>query len=116
MATISLEQVTKIYPNDFEAIHELDLELAEGTVVADTVGDMPCVFLGGLYRAELVTAERLRRLANGTPPWPSIDPGKALPWIERKTGLALAQSQAAAILEIERSTLDRKIKGYDLKR
>jgi exodeoxyribonuclease V alpha subunit len=31
-------------------------------------------------------------------PWGAeIDPGKALPWIERKTGLALAQSQAAAI-------------------
>src|ERR1700685_4463423 len=26
----------------------LDLELAEGTVVADTVGDVSCVFLGGL--------------------------------------------------------------------
>ena len=30
MATISLEQVTKIYPNGFEAIHELDLEVADG--------------------------------------------------------------------------------------
>src|SRR5471030_3042084 len=30
----------------------LDLELTEGTVIADTVGDAPCVFLGGLYRAE----------------------------------------------------------------
>ena len=30
----------------------LDLELAEGTVVADRVADTPCVFLGGLYRAE----------------------------------------------------------------
>ena len=29
---------------------------AEGTVIADTVGDMPCVFLGGLYRAEQVIA------------------------------------------------------------
>ena len=29
----------------------LDLELAEGTVVADTVEDTPCVFLGGLHRA-----------------------------------------------------------------
>ena len=75
----------------------LDLELAEGTVIADTVGDMPCVFLAGLYRAEQGIAERLRRLANGTLPWPSIDPEKALPWIERKTGLALAQSQVAAI-------------------
>jgi exodeoxyribonuclease V alpha subunit len=30
----------------------LDLELTEGTVIADTVGDVPCVFLGGLHRAE----------------------------------------------------------------
>jgi exodeoxyribonuclease V alpha subunit len=33
----------------------------------------------------------------GTPPWPSIDSEKALPWIEQKTGLTLAQSQTAAI-------------------
>jgi hypothetical protein len=74
----------------------LDLELAEGTVIADTVGDVPYVFLAGLYRAEQGIAERLRRLINGTLPWPSIDPEKALPWIERKTGLALATSQVAA--------------------
>jgi exodeoxyribonuclease V alpha subunit len=75
----------------------LDLELAAGTLIADTVGDRPCVFLGGLYRAEQVIAERLRRLLNGTLPWPHIDPEKALPWIEQKTGLALAASQVAAI-------------------
>ena len=34
----------------------LDLELAERTVVADTVGEMACVFLSGLYRAEQVIA------------------------------------------------------------
>ena len=75
----------------------LDLELVEGTVVADTVGDMPCVFLGGLYRAEKVIAERIKELLNGTLPWATIDPDKALPWIEQKTGLALAPSQVAAI-------------------
>jgi exodeoxyribonuclease V alpha subunit len=75
----------------------LDLELAEKTVIADTVGDTPCVFLGGLYRAEKVIAERIRRLANGALPWSFIDPDKALPWIERKTGLSLAPSQVAAI-------------------
>ena len=42
----------------------LDLELAEGTVIADTVGETPCVFLAGLYRAEQVIAERLLRLVN----------------------------------------------------
>ena len=75
----------------------LDLELAEGTVIAGTVGDTACVFLGGLYRAEQVIAERLLRLINGTLPWPYIDPEKALPWIEQKTGLSLAESQIAAI-------------------
>jgi exodeoxyribonuclease V alpha subunit len=75
----------------------LHLELIAGTVVADTVGDRPCVFLGGLYRAEQVIAERLRRLLNGPVPWPVIDPDKALPWIEQKIGLALAASQVEAI-------------------
>jgi len=32
----------------------LDLELAEGTVIGDTVGDVPCVFLVALHRAEKV--------------------------------------------------------------
>ena len=75
----------------------LDLELAEATVVAETVGETACIFLAGLYRAERVIAERIRRLACGRPPWPYIDPGKALPWIEQKTGLSLAESQVAAI-------------------
>src|SRR5438067_366344 len=75
----------------------LDLELAEGTVIADTVGETACIFLAGLYRAEQVIAERILRLANGKLPWPYIDPEKALPWIEQKTGLSLAESQVAAI-------------------
>jgi len=36
-------------------------------------------------------------LANGKLPWPWIDPAKALPWVEQRIGLALAQSQVAAI-------------------
>jgi exodeoxyribonuclease V alpha subunit len=75
----------------------LDLELADRTVVADKVGETACIFLAGLYRAEQLIAERIRCLANGTLPWPFIDPEKALPWIEQKTGLALAASQIAAI-------------------
>ena len=75
----------------------IDLELADGTVIADSVGETACIFLGGLYRAEKVIAERLLRLANGTLPWPYIDPEKALPWIEKKTGLKLAETQIAPI-------------------
>jgi exodeoxyribonuclease V alpha subunit len=75
----------------------LGLELTERTVIADTVGATACVFLGGLYRAEQVIAERLRCLVNGTLPWPYIDPEKALRWVEQKIGLALAESQIAAV-------------------
>jgi exodeoxyribonuclease V alpha subunit len=75
----------------------LELELADGTVVADHVGERPCVFLAGLYRAERTIAERLLRLAAGTLPWPWIDPDKALPWVEGRIGLILAASQVAAI-------------------
>jgi exodeoxyribonuclease V alpha subunit len=75
----------------------LDLELQEGTVVADQVGETPCVFLAGLHRAERIIAERLMRIANGTLPWHWIDPDKALPWVAQRIGLALAESQVAAI-------------------
>ena len=75
----------------------LDLELTEGTVVADNVGETPCVFLTRLYRAERAIAERLIRLAKSQLPWPSIDPDKALPWVEQRSGLQLADSQKTAI-------------------
>ena len=75
----------------------LELELAEGTVVADTVADTPCVFLAALHRAERLIAERLLRIAAGRLPWPAIDAARALPWVERKTGLSLAPSQAKAV-------------------
>jgi exodeoxyribonuclease V alpha subunit len=75
----------------------LELELRDGAVVADTVSETPCIFLAGLYHAEKAIAERIRCLANGALPWPFIDPVKALPWIEQKTGLSLAESQVEAI-------------------
>jgi exodeoxyribonuclease V alpha subunit len=75
----------------------LDLELREGTVVAVRVGETPCVFLASLHRAERTIADRLTRLANGPLPWPWIDPDKAMPWVEKRIGFALAESQVAAI-------------------
>ena len=41
----------------------LELELHDGTVIADRVGETACVFLTGLHRAERTIAERLLRLA-----------------------------------------------------
>src|SRR3712207_4956216 len=75
----------------------LGLELEAGDVVADTLEGQGCVFLAGLHRAEREIAERLRRLAAGAPPWPTIDAERAIPWVEEKTGLTLAESQREAV-------------------
>ncbi|MBW6401856.1 ATP-dependent RecD-like DNA helicase [Roseomonas sp. HJA6] len=75
----------------------LDLELADGSVVADQVGDAACIFLAGLYAAERGIAERLLALRQGTLPWDWIDPAKALPWAEQRVGLTLAESQRHAV-------------------
>jgi exodeoxyribonuclease V alpha subunit len=48
-----------------------------------------------LHRAQFL--DQLMRLANSKLPWPWIDPDKALPWVEGRIGLALAESQVAAI-------------------
>jgi exodeoxyribonuclease V alpha subunit len=75
----------------------LALELEAGEVVANTVADRDCVFLAGLYRAEQAIAERLRALSRGRLPWSEIDADKAIPWVETRTGLTLAESQRTAV-------------------
>lgn len=72
-------------------------ELDAGAVITDTVAARDCVFLAGLYRAEQSIAARLKSLAVGMPPWPAIDADKAIPWVEERTGLTLADSQKAAV-------------------
>lgn len=83
----------------------LQEELAEETVTADRVGDADCIFLTGLYLAERGISEHVKRIRAGALPWPEIDAQKAVPWIEQKTGLTLAASQAEAIRLALRSKL-----------
>ncbi|WP_159014802.1 ATP-dependent RecD-like DNA helicase [Acidisoma sp. S159] len=75
----------------------LDLELQGGDVIADTLDGQRCIFLAGLYRAERSIADRLHTLSAGRPSWPLIDVARAIPWVERKTGLRLAESQMQAL-------------------
>src|ERR1700756_4094548 len=73
------------------------LELEGGAVIADDLEGRRCVFLAALYRAEREIAEKLKTLAVGKPCWPAIDVEKAIPWVEQRTKLALADSQKAAL-------------------
>jgi exodeoxyribonuclease V alpha subunit len=74
----------------------LKLELEAGSVITDSIENRACVFLAGLYRAEQSIVSRLKALIDGPPPWPEIAADKAIPWVEGKTGLALAESQKNA--------------------
>jgi exodeoxyribonuclease V alpha subunit len=82
---------------DTIVLDALRLELDAGQVIADQVEGRDCVFLGGLYHAERSIADRLRILLRGSLPWKSIDAEKAIPWVEARTGLTLADSQKTAI-------------------
>jgi exodeoxyribonuclease V alpha subunit len=75
----------------------LSLELQGGAVIADDLDGRRCVFLAGLHRAEREIADKLKALAVGKPPWPLIDADKAIPWVEKRTKLALAETQIEAV-------------------
>jgi exodeoxyribonuclease V alpha subunit len=75
----------------------LGLELQDGAVIADDLDDRRCIFLAGLYRAEREIAAKLRALGSGNQPWPLIDADRAIPWVEKRTQLKLANSQIEAV-------------------
>lgn len=78
-------------------VDALKLELEAGAVISDTVENRRCLFLAGLYRAERSMVSRLQALIDGRPPWPDIEADKAIPWVEGKTSLTLADSQKDAV-------------------
>jgi exodeoxyribonuclease V alpha subunit len=75
----------------------LSLELEAGDVISDEVDGQSCIFLAGLHRSERAIADRLRALQEGALPWPHVDPAKAIPWVEARAGITLAESQRAAL-------------------
>jgi exodeoxyribonuclease V alpha subunit len=75
----------------------LALETAEGTVVCDTIEGTPCVFLPHLRKAEDAVAAIIRDLAVGQVPWGAIDADKAVPWVEARLGVTLAEGQKQAV-------------------
>jgi exodeoxyribonuclease V alpha subunit len=78
-------------------------EVAEGTLVEDTLGGQPAVFLGWLFHSERNIAERLSALGAGPPPWSGIEADRALSWVEARTGISLAPSQSAALRQALRA-------------
>ena len=83
----------------------LDLELAEGSVVADALNLEPAIFLFSLHRDEQAIATALQHLNQGAPPWGTIDASVAIPWVEHRLGIELAETQKAAVRQALASKL-----------
>jgi exodeoxyribonuclease V alpha subunit len=72
-------------------------ELASETIIADAVDGEPCLFLAPLHHAERSIATQIVRLKSGAPPWPRFNSAQAIPWVEAKLSITLADSQKKAI-------------------
>jgi exodeoxyribonuclease V alpha subunit len=85
-------------------IDQVIVEVAINTAVQDRsliredIEGEPWLYLAGLFRAETGVAKSVRRIASASPhPLPAIDVEKALPWVEQRLGIQLAESQQEAI-------------------
>jgi exodeoxyribonuclease V alpha subunit len=93
-----VEKAEKLLEVPRERIEEaLGLELACGEVVEEALASQRGIFLAWLARAEQVIASSIAGLARGPLPWPEIDAARAIPWVEAKTGLSLAEGQKEAL-------------------
>jgi exodeoxyribonuclease V alpha subunit len=75
----------------------IELDIQEKNLIAESIAGTPALFLAPLYWAEVGVAGHLLRLMKGTPAWGSIDPEKAMPWVEQRTKLTLSESQRRAV-------------------
>ena len=72
-------------------------EIEDQVLLPDTVDGQPCVFLAPLYYAEQSITAQIRRLKTDLTTLPAFDADRAIPWVEQKLSIQLADSQKAAI-------------------
>ncbi len=72
-------------------------EIDDEVLFPDTVDTQPCVFLAPLYFAEQSIAAQIQRLKRDVTTLPTFDADKAIPWVEMKLAIQLADSQKEAI-------------------
>jgi exodeoxyribonuclease V alpha subunit len=72
-------------------------EIAQENLVAEPINEKPALCLASLHRSELGVAQHIQRLIEGEPSWGAIDADRAIPWVEKRTGLSLSASQREAV-------------------
>jgi exodeoxyribonuclease V alpha subunit len=72
-------------------------EIANEVLLPDTVEGQACVFLAPLYYAEQSIAAQMQRLKREVTTLPAFAADKAIPWVEQKLAIQLADSQKQAV-------------------
>lgn len=80
----------------------LERSLRQGAVIQERVEDQDLIFLPALRQAELGIVRHLERLIRRAAPYPAIQIDPAIDWFQKKTGIALAPSQRAALSQMLR--------------
>ncbi|MER2518091.1 MAG: ATP-dependent RecD-like DNA helicase [Candidatus Accumulibacter phosphatis] len=72
-------------------------EIANKALLPNTVEGQACVFLAPLYYAEQSIAAQIQRLKSEVTTLPTFAGDKAIPWVEQKLAMQLADSQKQAV-------------------
>lgn len=104
---LAIHKTTQLVDIDQEAVEEAVAgAVQEKTLVRETIGDQPWLYLAALHRAETGLARAIRRLVSaGHHPLPEIDLEKAVAWVEKRLRLRLAEGQKEAVRQACRHKL-----------
>jgi len=75
----------------------IEEELRQQGIIVDTIGTEECLFIPSLYYYEKSIAERIHTLSQGAPSWGVINTDTAIPWVEKKLSINLAENQKKAV-------------------
>ncbi len=75
----------------------LEEELQSDHLIAETIEGVECLYPISLFRWECNVTELLQERMEGVPPWGELDVEKALPWVESKLQIQLADLQREAV-------------------
>lgn len=83
----------------------LQKQIEENNLIHEEIDHVACVFPISLYQSESGVAKHLHRLKMHALPWGEVNYKKLIPWVEKKTGLMLSNSQKEAIVTVLQNKL-----------
>lgn len=101
-----LSSVQDLLAINYEIVQQaITLELEAGELVKALIENEMCIFLKGLYQAEICIAEKIKALSDDKLPWASLNIYAAIEEVENQNAISLSASQKQALIK----TLTHKV-------